>query len=255
MDGSVWTLLVESFPKIILPGLTLTLPMTVVSFLCAFFIAIVNAMIQFGNVPVLKQISRLYVWIMRGTPLLIQIYIVFFGLPSIGVLIDPIPAALIVFSLNEGAYCTETLRGCLESVPKGQMEAGYCVGMSYLQIMRRIVLPQALKTAFPSLSNSFISMVKDMSLTASIAVAEMFYATQRLVARTYKSLVLYMELAFVYLIFCTVLTFVQRLIERKLGIGTAGGSAVRENRKASQKGGIFGRFFGKFGEVKPHAGA
>ncbi len=219
MDESLWTFLIESFPKIILPGLKITLPLTAAAFTWAFCIAIVNALIQFANIPVLKQASRLYVWIMRGTPLMIQLYIVFFGLPSVGVVIDPIPSALIVFAMNEGAYCTETIRGCLESVPKGQLEAGYCVGMSYPQTMRRVVLPQALKTAFPSLSNSFICMVKDMSLTASISVAEMFYETQRLLGRTYKTLALYAELAVVYLIFCTVLTLLQRLIERKLGIG------------------------------------
>jgi len=218
MDETVAELLLNSFSKIIIPGLELTIPLTVISFACAFIIAIIAAFIQMANVPVLKQITRFYIWFMRGTPLLIQLYIVFFGLPSVGILIDPIPAAILVFSLNEGAYTAETLRGALESVPKGQIEAGYCVGMNYLQVMWRIVLPQAIKTAFPALSNSFIGMVKDMSLTASIAVAEMFYTTQRLVARTYKTLILYLELAFVYLIFCTVLTYLQRFMERKLDV-------------------------------------
>ncbi len=123
---------------------------------------------------------------------------------------------MIVFSINEGAYCAETMRAALEAVPAGQMEAGYCVGMNYLQIMRRIVLPQALRTAFPPLSNSLIAMVKDTSLAANITVMEMFMATQRIVARTYEPLVLYIEVGLIYLLFSTVLTRLQRVGEKKL---------------------------------------
>lgn len=218
MNESIWQLLAESFPKIILPGLSLTIPLTVVSFLIALLIAVLTALIQYANVPVLKQIARFYIWIVRGTPLLIQLYIVFFGLPSVGVIIQPIPAAIIVFSLNEGAYCAETFRGALESVPRGQLEAGYCCGMSYASIMYHIVVPQAFKTAFPGLSNSLIGMVKDMSLTANISVAEMFYSTQRIVGRTYEAMALYLELALVYLLFCSVLTLLQRYIEKKIDV-------------------------------------
>ena len=141
---------------------------------------------------------------------------VFYGLPGVGVMLDPFPAAVIVFSINEGAYCAETMRAALEAVPAGQMEAGACVGMSYLQIMRRIVLPQALRTAFPPLSNSLIAMVKDTSLAANITVMEMFMATQRIVARTYEPLALYCEVGLIYLMFSTVLTKLQRVGERRL---------------------------------------
>lgn len=145
-----------------------------------------------------------------------QLYVIFFGLPKLGIILDPFPCAVLVFAINEGAYCAETMRAALESVPKGQMEAGYCVGMNYLQIMRRIVLPQAFRTAFPPLSNSLIGMVKDTSLAANITVAEMFMATQRIVARTYEPLALYLEVALIYLIFSTVLTRLQRMGERYL---------------------------------------
>ena len=224
--GDLLKLLMESFPKIILPGLTITLPLTALSFACALVIAVIVALIQLANIPVLKQICRAYIWIMRGTPLLIQLYIVFFGLPSIGIYLDPIPAALLVFSLNEGAYCAETIRGALESVPKGQIEAGYCVGMKFPSIMWHVVLPQAFKTAFPALSNSLIGMVKDMSLAANIAVMEMFYTTQRIVAVTYESLALYIELALVYLLFCTVLTLLQRFVEKKIDVNRRKPKAV-----------------------------
>lgn len=153
----------------------------------------------------------------RGTPLLVQLFVVFFGLSRVGIVLDPFPAAVIVFSLNEGAYCAETIRAALESVPKGQLEAGLCAGLSYLQTIFRIVLPQAMRTAFPPLSNSLISMVKDTSLAANITVTEMFMVTQRIVARTYEPLLLYLEVGLIYLIFSTVLTKLQAVGEKKLG--------------------------------------
>ena len=216
MTERVWNIVVDSFPKILLPGLTMTIPLTVISFAIAMVIAVAVAMVQFAKVPVLRQFCRFYIWVIRGTPLLVQLYVIFYGLPKLGVILDPFPSAIIVFSINEGAYCAETMRAALESVPAGQMEAGYCVGMNYLQIMRRIVLPQAFRTAFPPLSNSLISMVKDTSLAANITVMEMFMATQRIVARTYEPLVLYMEVGLIYLLFCTVLTWVQRAGEKRL---------------------------------------
>ncbi len=216
MNDRLFELLVDSFTKILIPGLTMTIPLTIIAFSLALVIAMVVAMIQFAQVPVLKEIARLYIWIVRGTPLLVQLYVVFFGLPNLGIMIDPFPCAVLVFSLNEGAYCAETIRGALEAVPKGQMEAGLCVGMNYFQIMRRIVIPQALRTAFPPLSNSLIGMVKDTSLAANITVTEMFMTTQRIVARTYEPLALYLEVALIYLIFCTVLTKLQSYGEARL---------------------------------------
>ncbi len=220
MGGSWLNLFLDSFPKILIPGLTRTIPLTVIAFSIAMVIAVITAMVQYARVPGFTQLIRFYVWIFRGTPLLVQLFVVFYGLPKAGILIDPFPAAVIVFSLNEGAYASETVRAALESVPVGQMEAGYCVGMTYLQTMRRIILPQAMRTAFPSLSNSLIAMVKDTSLAANITVTEMFMATQRIVARTYEPLLLYLEVGLIYLIFSTVLTFVQSWGEKKLGAYT-----------------------------------
>ncbi len=211
-------LFLDSFPKILLPGLAMTIPLTVISFTIALGIAIVVAMVQHAKLPVLTQLCRAYIWIFRGTPLLVQLFVVFYGLPKVGVLIEPFPAAVLVFSLNEGAYSAETVRAAMEAVPAGQFEAGQCVGMSYFQIMRRIVLPQAMRTAFPPLSNSLIAMVKDTSLAANITVTEMFMVTQRIVARTYEPLLLYVEVGLVYLLFSTVLTFVQRRGEKRLNV-------------------------------------
>ena len=216
-SSRLWQLFLDSFPKILLPGLTATIPLTIISFSLALVIAVVAALVQFANIQGLKQIARFYIWIFRGTPLLVQLFVVFFGLSRIGIVLDPFPAAVIVFSLNEGAYCAETIRAALESVPKGQLEAGLCAGLSYLQTIFRIVLPQAMRTAFPPLSNSLISMVKDTSLAANITVTEMFMVTQRIVARTYEPLLLYLEVGLIYLIFSTVLTKLQAVGEKKLG--------------------------------------
>ena len=213
---NIWKLILDSFTRILLPGLTVTIPLTVISFALAMIIGTVTALVQFADIKGLKYLARLYIWIIRGTPLLIQLFVVFYGLPSVGIVIDPFPAAVLVFSINEGAYSAETIRGALESVPKGQMEAGYCTGLNFIQIMWHIVLPQALRTAFPSLANSLIAMVKDTSLAANITVMEMFMVTQQIVARTYQALVLYLELAFIYLMFSTVLTRLQSYVENRL---------------------------------------
>ena len=217
MDARLYGILVDSFGKILIPGLMVTIPLTAIAFTLALLIAVVMAMVQFANIRGLKQLARFYIWVIRGIPLLVQLYVVFYGLPRLGIVISPFPAAVIVFSINEGAYAAEIIRAALESVPIGQLEAGYCVGMSYLQTMRRIILPQALKTAFPSLSNSLIAMVKDTSLAANITVTEMFMVTQWIVARTYEPLVLYIEIGLIYLMFSTVLTRLQRLGEQRLG--------------------------------------
>ena len=217
IDQLVFDIMKDSFGKILLQGLTITIPLTAISFSLAIVIAIAVALVQFANVRGLKQLARFYIWVFRGTPLLVQLFVVFYGLSDLGILIEPFPAAVLVFSLNEGAYCAETMRAALEAVPIGQLEAGYCVGLSWWQTIRRIILPQAMRTAFPPLSNSLIAMVKDTSLAANITVTEMFMATQRIVARTYEPLVLYMEVGFIYLMFSTVLTWLQRAGERKLG--------------------------------------
>ena len=216
MSERLMGILLESLPKMLLPGLTMTIPLTAISFSLALVIAVIAAMIQVAKVPVLKQLVRFYIWVIRGTPLLVQLYVIFYGLPNLGIILEPFPTAVLVFSVNEGAYCAETMRAAIESVPRGQLEAGACVGMSWLQTMWHVVLPQAFRTAFPPLSNSLISMLKDTSLAANITVMEMFMVTQRIASRYYEHLALYIEVALVYLLFCTVLTRLQAFCEKKL---------------------------------------
>ena len=209
--GDVWPMLMS--------GLATTLQVTVISLVIAMFVGILVCLMHISHVKVLRGIAKFYIWIIRGTPLLVQLFVVFYGLPNLGIRLEPFPAAVMVFSINEGAYCAETVRSALESVPVGQLEAGFCAGLSYLQTVRRIILPQALRTAFPPLSNSLIAMMKDTSLAANITVTEMFMATQRLAARNFEYLTLYLEVAFIYLMFSTVLTRLQGWGEKRLKAG------------------------------------
>lgn len=215
--SKVWEIILESFWPLFTKGLLVTIPLTAISFAIALLIAVIVALIQYAKVPVLTQIARFYIWLIRGTPLLVQLFIVFYGLPGLGIRVNAFWAAVFVFSVCEGAYCAETIRGALEAVPYGQTEAGYCVGMNFRQTMWHIVLPQAFRNAFPALMNSLISMVKDTSLAANITVQEMFMTGQRIAGRTYQFLAIYIEVAFIYLMFCTVLSLVQKKLEGVLG--------------------------------------
>ncbi len=210
-------ILIESFPKLLGYAVKVTVPLTILSFALALVVSVVVALIQYANVKVLRQICRFYIWLVRGTPLLVQLYLVFYGLPSIGITLNAYVSAVVVLGLNEGAYMAESVRGALESVSRGQVEAGYCVRMSYLQIMWHIVLPQAFRIAFPALSNSLISLVKGTSLAATITVMEMFRQAQVINGRVYESLALYSEVAVIYLMICSLLTLVQRWGEKRLG--------------------------------------
>ena len=216
MDDRIIQLLSDSFWKILIPGFTVTVPLTLISFALGLALAVTGALILEAKVPVLRQIIRTYVWIIRGTPLMVQLFIIYYGLPNLGLVLDPIPSAIIAFTLSVGAYCTETIRGAISSVPQGQIEAGACVGLNYVQIMFLIVLPQAFRSAFPALFNSFISLVKDTSLAASVTGTEMFMSAQRIAARTYEPFWLYIEVALFYLLFSTVLTAVQNRGEKYL---------------------------------------
>ncbi len=218
MTDRVWQLLIDSFSQILVPGLLVTIPLTILSFTFGLLIAIGTALVQVADIPILKQLARFYIWVVRGTPLLVQLYVIFYGLPSLGLVLDAFPSAVLVFSVNTGAYAAETIRASIESVPKGQLEAGYSVGLSFAQTMRRIILPQAFRVAFPPLSNTLIGLVKDTSLAANITVLEMFMATQQIAARTYEPFALYCLVALVYLLFSTVLTKLQAYGEKKLAV-------------------------------------
>ena len=217
LDSRLIDIFVNSFPKILIPGLTATVPLSAISFSLAMVIAVAVALVQYARVPVLRQLCRFYIWVIRGTPLLVQLFLVFYGLAKVGLVLAPFPAAVLVFSINEGAYCAETVRGALESIPGGQLEAGRCLGLTWLQTVRSVILPQAMRGAFPALSNSLIAMIKDTSLVSNITMTEMFRATEQINATVYEPLLLYTEVALVYLLFSTFLTGLQRWGEKRLG--------------------------------------
>ena len=210
-------LMVDSFWPLLYAGLKFTVPLALISFAAGLTLAFIVALIRlFGPRP-LVWLVRFYVWLIRGTPLLVQLFVIFYGLPSVGIILDPLPAALIGFTLNVGAYNSEVIRAAIEGTPKGQWEAAYSLSMTRAQALRRTVLPQAARVAVPPLANSFISLVKDTSLAAVLTVPEIFQAAQRIAAVTYEPLILYLEAAAIYLMFCTALTALQGRLERRYG--------------------------------------
>ncbi|GEB34213.1 cysteine ABC transporter permease [Brevibacillus parabrevis] len=193
-----------------------SLTLAIVSFFFGLILAVLTALARLSGIKPLVGLARFYVSLIRGTPLLVQLFIIFFGLPSVGIMIDPFPSAVIGFSLSVGAYSSEVVRAAILSIHKGQWEAAYSLGMTYWQALRRVVLPQAARVSVPPLSNSFISLVKDTSLAAAILVPEMFRKAQEIVASTYEPLLVYSEAALIYWMICFVLSFIQDRIENKL---------------------------------------
>jgi cystine transport system permease protein len=209
--------MIESLGPLLWAAIKFTAPLTLLSFALGLVLGLVVALIRlFGPRP-LVPVVRFYVWIIRGTPLLVQLFLIFYGLPSVGIVLDAFPAALIGFTLNVGAYTSEIIRAVIASVPRGQWEAAYSIGMTWRQAMQRTILPQAARVAVPPLSNTFISLVKDTSLAAAITVPELFQAAQRIVATTYEPLILYIEAALIYLVMSSVLSSLQAKLEARLG--------------------------------------
>jgi cystine transport system permease protein len=194
-----------------------TVPLTIISFFLGMIVAFTVAIIRVSNFKPLLAIAKFYVWIVRGTPLLVQLFIIFYGLPSIGLTLDAFASAVIGFTLSVGAYGSETIRAAILSVPKGQWEAAHALGLSKSQTLLYIIIPQAIKVAIPPMANSFISLVKDTSLAAAITFTELFQVAQQITARTYEPLWLYMEAAFIYLIFCSILSVMQSRLETRFG--------------------------------------
>ncbi|MFD1198799.1 amino acid ABC transporter permease [Brucella gallinifaecis] len=208
-------LMADSLPTLLWAGLKFTIPLTILSFIFGLSLGLLTALVRLFAPVWLSFVARFYVWIFRGTPMLVQLFVIFYGLPSAGIYLDAFTAAIIGFSLNVGAYSSEVIRAVISSVPKGQWEAAYSIGMSWRQALIRTILPQAARTAVPPLSNTFISLVKDTSLAAAITVPELFQSAQRIVATTYEPLVLYIEAALIYLALSTVLSNLQGRLEKR----------------------------------------
>lgn len=193
-----------------------TIPLTLISFIIGIILAVLTALGRISQVKLFQGIARVYVSAIRGTPLLVQLFIIFYGLPNIGVTLDPFISAVIGFSLSVGAYASEIIRAAIISIPKGQWEAGYSIGMTYTQALKRIILPQAARVSIPPLSNTFISLVKDTSLASLVLVTEMFRRAQEIASTNYEFLLVYTEAAFVYWVICFFLSVLQGFMEKKL---------------------------------------
>jgi cystine transport system permease protein len=209
--------MVESLWPLLYAGLVFTVPLTIASFALGLTLAFVTALVRLFGPQWAVKIAQFYVWLIRGSPLLVQLFVIFYGLPNVGIVLDPLTAAIIGFSLNVGAYNSEVIRGAVESIPNGQWEAAYSMGMTRSQALRRTVLPQAARVALPALANSFIALIKDTSLAAVLTVPEIFQAAQRIASVTYEPLILYTEAALIYLVFSSVLSSAQVQLERRLG--------------------------------------
>ncbi|MGQ7311747.1 amino acid ABC transporter permease [Microbacterium arabinogalactanolyticum] len=214
MDG--WELFLSSLGPLALAGATASIPLAVISFAVGLAIAVGIALMRISQNRVLSATARTYISIIRGTPLLVQLFVIFYGLPSIGLLVDPWPSAIVAFSLNVGGYAAEVVRAAILSVPKGQWEAAYTVGMGRARTLRRIILPQAARVSVPPLSNTFISLVKDTSLASLILVTELFRIGQQIASASQKFMVVYLAAALVYWVFCLVLSGLQNLVEKRL---------------------------------------
>lgn len=211
-------LFLSSLPPLLWAAIKVSIPLAIISFILGIVIAVITALARLSKSRVLNSIFGFYVWIFRGTPLLVQLFIVFYGLPSAGVTLSVWTCAVIAFSLNVGAYASESVRAAIISVPKGQIEAAISLNMTKAQVFLHITAPQAFRIAIPPLSNSFIALVKDTSLAASITMVDMFMVAQRIAARTYEPLLLYIEVALVYLVICTALSGLQAILEKRASV-------------------------------------
>ncbi|AUZ82052.1 cysteine ABC transporter permease [Aeromonas sp. ASNIH1] len=209
-------LMIDSFWPLLSAGLIFSVPLTLITFVLGIVLGLSVALARLYGPAPLVMLVRFYVWLIRGTPLLVQLFLIFYGLPSAGIVLDAFTAAVIGFTLNIGAYSSEIIRATLAAIPKGQWEAAYSIGMNWPQVMWRVILPQAARIAVPPLSNTFISLVKDTSLAAAVTVPELFQAAQRLASVTYEPLILYIETALIYLMFSSVLSTLQDRLEQRL---------------------------------------
>ncbi|MDU6411836.1 MAG: cystine ABC transporter permease [Yersiniaceae bacterium] len=208
-------LVLDSAP-FLLKGTLFTLQLSIGGMAFGLFLGFVLALMRLSRFWPLAWLSRIYVSIFRGTPLIAQLFMIYYGLPQFGIELDPMPAALIGLSLNTAAYTSETLRAAISSIEKGQWEAAASIGMTPWQTLRRVILPQAARTALPPLGNSFISLVKDTSLAATIQVPELFRQAQLITSRTFEVFTMYLAASLVYWVLATVLSALQNRLEARV---------------------------------------
>ncbi|GAA5345084.1 amino acid ABC transporter permease [Planifilum fimeticola] len=209
-------LALESLPYV-LSGMGYTLILSLLTMGVGLVLGLVTAMARMSRRVLLRWPARAYISVIRGTPLLVQLFILFYGLPVIGITLDPITAAVIGLSLNVGGYSAETIRGAVSSISKGQWEAAKSLNMTYLQTMRRIVIPQSVRVALPPLANTFLSLVKDTALLSVITVPEMLYRAKIVGGSTLDYMTPYLLVALLYWVICTILNALNERLEKRYG--------------------------------------
>ncbi|MEY4321602.1 MAG: hypothetical protein RL167_330 [Actinomycetota bacterium] len=215
-SSSSFQLAIDSLWPLLQALLVGTIPLTAASFVIGLAVALVAALARISGVWLFRSISAAYISVIRGTPLLLQLFIIFYGLPSFGIVFDPWPSAIIAFSLNVGGYAAETIRAAILSIPKGQWEAAATVGLTRNQALRRVILPQATRVAIPPLSNTLISLVKDTSLASVVLVTEIFRTAQEIAGPTFQFFLMYALAGIFYWVLSQILAFGQSRIEKRL---------------------------------------
>ncbi|MGU1313570.1 amino acid ABC transporter permease [Pseudomonas aeruginosa] len=197
----------------LLQGAMYTVLFAAVSMVLGLILGFSVAVVRVTKVPVVSQIAAVYVSAFRGTPLLVQIFVLYYGLPSVGIEFTPVTAGILALTLNVAAYLSESMRGAILGIDKGQWEAGLSVGLTWGQTLWNIITPQALRLAVPSLSNS---LIKDTSLISVITVTELMLATKEVIAETFQPLPLYLAAAGIYWLLSALFERVQKSLENRL---------------------------------------
>jgi cystine transport system permease protein len=211
----LFELLREAAP-VLLTGAGYTLLFAVAAMVGGLVLGFPTAVMRISPWAPLRWPASLYVSVMRGTPLLVQLFVIYYGLPSVGIEFTPVTAGVLALSLNAGAYLSESLRGAILSIGQGQWRASFSLGLTYPQALRHVVLPQALRVAVPSMSNTLISLIKDTSLVSVITMTELMLATKEVIATTFRPLPLYLAAACIYWILSLLFEQLQRYTERRL---------------------------------------
>ena len=214
---STWDVVSEAAGPMLWGVVKGTVPLTIVSFLIGLLIALLVALARLSPTRALRLPARAYISLIRGTPLLVQLFVVFYGLPQVGIKFPGFIAACVALSLNVGGYAAEIIRASILSVPRGQFEAATTIGMSYRQSLRRIILPQASRIAVPPLSNTLLSLVKDTSLVSIVLVTDLFREAQTAASASGEFLALYALAALYFWVICFLLSIAQGRLENKLG--------------------------------------
>jgi L-cystine transport system permease protein len=211
----VWELVLRSYP-FMLEGLAITVMLGVTSFALGSVVGLATALARLSSSPPLRALAIVYLSIFRGTPMLVQILLIYFGLPQLGITLEPIPSAILALTLNVGSYQSENFRSGILGVDKGQREAASSLGMTYWQAFRKIIFPQALRIATPTIGNRFIALMKDTSLASVVTVVELTRVAERVGSATFRYLEMFMLAAVVYWLLNTALSIGQEVLERRM---------------------------------------